>query len=111
MGKIVVIEQGLREEAYPLLVIARSTKDAEGKPTPLRPLLIGPSYLRRHCPARAIAQRNAGGHGVGPKRERLLDQLEPMVSRWAAAEDQDARTGRHGVKSWIAVMRPIQASI
>jgi hypothetical protein len=46
MGKIVVIEQDLREEAYPFLVIARSTKDAEGKPTPLPPLLIGPSYLR-----------------------------------------------------------------
>jgi hypothetical protein len=46
MGKIVVIEQDAREEAYPFLIIARTRKDAEGKATPLPPLIIGPSYLR-----------------------------------------------------------------
>jgi len=44
--------------------------------------------------------------------ERLLDQLEATASRWVEAEYQEGiATGRHGVKSWIAVMRPIQASI
>jgi len=41
-----------------------------------------------------------------------LDQFEATASRWAEAEYQDAmETGRHGVKPWIAVMRPSQASI
>jgi hypothetical protein len=45
MGKVVVVEQDSREEAYPFLVIARSRTNAEGKATALPPLLIGPSIL------------------------------------------------------------------
>ena len=61
-----------------------------------------------HC---RRSDEQTGGSETAPI-ERLLDQLEATASRWAEAEYQDAlESGRHGLKSWIAVMRPIQASI
>jgi len=74
------------------------------KPAMKLPIVAQAGHCRR-------SDEQTGGSETAPI-ERLLDQLEATASRWAEAEYQDAmETGRHGVKPWIAVMRPSQASI